>query len=263
MLADADDSTQWTLQNAFGLSEGAYVVTTSPAGDTISNFASALATAGVDSYAVKPLFGDWCYITDAVNGGVTRLVSPQGFAAGKLAALSPEQSSLNKPLQGIIATQKTYAKQQYSDAELQAIAAARGDVITNPSPGGNYFGVRLGLNSSSNAAINGDNYPRLTNYIAATLDAGMGQFIGKVQSPTVQAQAKATLDNFLQNMFQQGMIQDWKVVLDGTNNPQTRVSLGYMQADVKVVYLSIVRYFLVNLEGGQTVVIARNSSPSF
>ena len=125
------------------------------------------------------------------------------------------------------------------------------------------FGVRLGLNSSSNAAVNGDNYPRLTNYIAATLNAGMGQFIGRVQSPTVQQQAKATLDNFLQNMFQQGMIQDWKVVLDATNNPQTRVALGYMQADVKVVYLSIIKYFLVNLEGGQTVVIARNASPNF
>lgn len=263
MLADADDSTQWTLQNAYGLSEGAYMVTTSTAGDTISNFASSLATAGVDSYAMKPVFGDWCYINDTVNGGVTRLVSPQGFVAGKLAALSPEQSSLNKPLSGIIATQKSNAKQQYSDAELQAIAAARGDVIANPSPGGSYYGVRLGLNSSSNAAINGDNYPRLTNYIAATLNAGMGQFIGRVQSPTVQQQAKATLDNFLQNMFQQGMIQDWKVVLDATNNPQTRVALGYMQADVKVVYLSIIKYFLVNLEGGQTVVIARNTSPNF
>ena len=129
ILADADDSTQWTLQNAYGLSEGAYMVTTSPAGDTISNFASTVATAGIDSYASKPVFGDWCYINDTVNGGITRLVSPQGFAAGKLSALSPEQSSLNKPLQGIIATQKSYARQQYSDAELQALAAARGDVI--------------------------------------------------------------------------------------------------------------------------------------
>ena len=263
MLADADDSTQWTLQNAYGLSEGAYVVGTSPAGDTISNFASSLATAGVDSSALKLVFGDWCYINDTVNGGITRLVSPQGFIAGKLAALSPEQSSLNKPLSGIIATQKTYAKQQYSDAELQTIAAARAEVIANPSPGGSYFGARLGINSSSNAAINGDNYPRLTNYIAATINAGMGLFIGKVQSATVQRQAKATLDNFLQNMFQQGMIQDWKVKLDAENNPQSRVSLGYMQADIKVVYLSIIRYFLINLEGGQTVVIVRNTSPNF
>lgn len=263
MLADADDSTQWTLQVAYGLSEGTYMVPVSPAGDTISNFAASLATAGIDSYAAKMVFGDWCYINDTVNGGITRLVSPQGFIAGKLAALSPEQSSLNKPLSGIIATQKTYAKQQYSDAELQAIAAARGEVIANPSPGGSYFSARLGINSSSNAAVNGDNYPRLTNYIAATINAGMGIFIGKVQTPTLQRDAKATLDNFLQGMFQQGMIQDWKVKLDADNNPQNRVSLGYMQADIKVVYLSITRYFLINLEGGQTVVIIRNTSPNF
>ena len=263
MLADADDTTQWTLQTAFGLSEGVYMVTASPAGDTISNFASTLSGAGIDSYALKAVFGDWVYITDTVNGGVTRLVSPQGFVAGKLAALSPEQSSLNKPLQGVVATQKTFGRQQYSDAELQAIAQGRGEVIANPSPGGSYFSARLGVNSSSNAAVNGDNYPRLTNYIAATLNAGMGLYIGQLQSPAVQRSAKATLDNFLQNMFGQGMIQDWKVVLDGTNNPQTRVALGYMQADVKVVYLSIIRFFLINLEGSQTTVIARNTSPSF
>lgn len=263
VLADADDTTQWTLQTAFGLAEGVYMVAASPAGDTITNFASTLSGAGIDSYALKAVFGDWCYITDTVNGGVTRLVSPQGFVAGKLAALSPEQSSLNKPLQGVVATQKTFQRQQYSGAELQAIAQARGEVIANPSPGGAYFSARLGLNSSSNAAVNGDNYPRLTNYIAATLNAGMGVYIGQLQSPTVRQSAKATLDNFLQNMFQQNMIQDWKVILDGTNNPPTRVALGYMQADVKVVYLSVIRYMLINLEGGQTTVIVRNSSPSF
>jgi len=263
MLADADDTTQWTLQNAYGLGEGAYMVTASPAGDTISNFSTTLATAGIDSYALKAIFGDWCYINDTVNGGITRLVSPQGFIAGKLAALSPEQSALNKPLQGIIATQKTYAKQQYSDAELAAIVAARGEVIANPSPGGTYYSARLGVNASSNASINGDNYPRLTNFIAATLNAGMGLYIGQLQTPNVQASAKATLDNFLQNMFQQRMIQDWKVILDATNNPQSRVSLGYMQADVKVVYLSVIRYMLINLEGSQTTVIVRNTSPNF
>ncbi len=261
MLADADDSTQWTLQNVYGLSEGSYMVTTSPAGDTISNFGSTLATAGIDSYSLKACFGDWCYITDTVNGGVTRLVSPQGFVAGLLANLSPQQSSLNKQVQGIIATQKTYQNQQYSAADLQALAAARGEVITNPSPGGSYFSPVLGINSSSNAAINGDNYPRLTNYIAATLNAGMGIYIGQVQSATVQASARATLDNFFQNMFQQNMIQAWKVILDGTNNPQPRVSLGYMQADVMVQYLSIIRFFIINLQGSQTTVI-QSSTPT-
>lgn len=259
MLADADDPGQWTLQNAYGLSEGTYMIATSPAGDTITNFASSVATAGVDSYGIKLLLGDYCLISDTVNNGIQRLVSPQGFLSGKLANLSPEQSALNKPLSGIIATQKTQQNQQYTNADLQQLALARGDVITNPIPAGQIFGSRLGLNSSSNAGIADDNYPRLTNYIASTLNAGMGKYIGQVQSAAVQAQARATLDNFLRNMFQQNMIQAWKVVLDATNNPQSRASIGYMQADVKVQYLSIIRYFLVNMENGQTVVIANNT----
>ena len=259
LLADADDSGQWTLQNAYGLSEGTYMIATSPAGDTISNFASSVATAGVDSYGIKLLLGDYCLITDTVNNGIQRLVSPQGFNAGKLANLSPEQSALNKPLSGIIATQKTLQNQQYSNADLQQLALARGDVITNPIPAGQVFGSRLGLNSSSNAGIADDNYPRLTNYIAATLNRGMGLYIGMVQSATVQGQARATLDNFLRNMFQQNMIQAWKVILDATNNPQTRTGIGYMQADVMVQYLSIIRYFLINMQNGQTVVISNNT----
>lgn len=261
MLADADDSTQWTLQAAYGLSEGTYMIAASPAGDTIAGFASTLSGAGIDSYAIKVMFGDWVRIYDPV-GGVTRLVSPQGFEAGKLSALSPEQSSLNKIMNGIVATQKTAQNQQYSNAELQAIAQARGEVITNPVPGGGYFGARLGRNTSSNAAVNGDNYTRLTNYLAATLDAGMGLYIGLVQSETVRERARATLDGFLQNMAQQGMIEDWQVVLDDSNNPPTRVALGYMQADVRVRYLSIISYFLINMEGGQTTTILRTSQPA-
>jgi hypothetical protein len=74
MLADLDDSTEWTTQVAYGLSEGTYMVSTSPAGDTITNFASTIASAGIDSYAIKILLGDWCYINDNVNG-VVRLIS--------------------------------------------------------------------------------------------------------------------------------------------------------------------------------------------
>ena len=265
MLADADDSTQWTTQVAYGLSEGTYMIMTGPAGDTISNAVSVKAAAGIDSYAGKLLFGDWIMITDNVNG-VQRLVSPQGFSAGLLANLSPEQSSLNKQVFGIIGTQKSLANQQYSNAELQALGAAGIDVITNPVPGGKYFGPRFGRNTSSNAVVHGDNYTRMTNYIASTINAGMGIYIGQLQSPTQRRNAKATLDNFFQNMFQQNMIGSadgstpWQIILDDSNNPQSRVALGYEQADIKVIYLSIVENLICNLEGGQSVQITRTST---
>jgi hypothetical protein len=106
----------------------------------------------------------------------------------------------------------------------------------------------------------------MTNYIASTIAAGMGLYIGKLQTPDVRLQAKATLDNFLSNLQQQGQIGTadgsacFLVTLDTTNNPPTRVALGYMQADVKVIYFSVVEKFLVNLEGGQSVQITRQST---
>lgn len=271
MLADADDTTQWTTQAVYGLSEGTYMICTSPAGDTISAFTTAVAAAGVDSYAVKLLFGDWVYINDNVNG-VVRLISPQGFSAGVLANLSPNESTLNKEMLGIVGTQKSFANQHYSQAELQALAATRADLIANPCPGGNYFGAQFGHNCSSNAVIHGDNYTRMTNYIAATLNSGMGSYVGKGITQTLVTNAKATLDSFFAALAQpsvglpNGMINDWQVVIglgQGTNNPPARTALGYLQADVQVQYQSILEYFIVNLQGGQSVQIQRvNTAPA-
>lgn len=265
ILADCDDSTTWTTQVAYGLSEGTFMGLVGPAGDTVANALTTKATAGIDSYAAKLLFGDWCYFQDTVNNQ-TRLLSPQGFWAGRRVALSPEQSTLNKPLYGIIGTQKSSATagvNVYSAADLQSLAQAGIDVIANPCPGGAYFGMRIGCNTSSNAVINGENYTCLTNYIAYTLNGGMGIYVGQLQSPSTRQKAQGTLNAFLSNMWQQGMIGDvsnvskqpFSVQIDNSNNPQPRVALGYMQADVRVTYLSIVTKFLINVEGGQSVVV--------
>lgn len=265
VLADADDSTQWSTQVAFGLSEGIYMQMVGPAGDTIANAVTVKGTAGIDTYTAKLLLGDWCYFNDTVNGQV-RLISPQGFVAGRLANLSPNESSLNKPLYGIVGTQKSYNNLVYSNAELAVLGAAGIDVICNPAPAGNIFAVRFGHNSSSNPVINGDNYTRMTNYIAATIDAGMGVFIGQLQSATRRRNAKATLDQFFAGLWDQGLIGNadgsipFSVVLDSTNNLPSRVALGYMQADILVTYLSVIEKFLINVQGGQSVVINRTST---
>ncbi|MDR7257789.1 hypothetical protein J2X47_001969 [Sphingomonas sp. BE270] len=266
MLTDCDDSTTWTTQVAYGLSEGTYMIGVGPAGDTISNAVTAKATAGIDSYTMKLLFGDWCYFNDTVNSQ-TRLISPQGFVAGRLSSLSPEQSSLNKPLYGIVGTQKSYQNATYSSADLQALALAGIDLVTNPIPAGNSFGVRIGRNTSSNAVINGDNYPRLINYIAYTLNSGMGLYIGRLQSPAARNQVGATLNAFLGNLWQQGMIGDvsdatkqpFSVQINNANNPPSRVALGYLQADVKVTFLSIITALLINVQGGQSVSVTVSS----
>jgi uncharacterized protein len=275
VLADLSDSASWTQQIAYGLSEGTYMITTSPSGSAIQNGTSGTvdlkALAGADSYALKVMHGDWLFWLDNVNQ-VVRLVSPQGFAAGILANLSPEQSSLNKAMFGIIGSQKSglvpAQNTTYAVAELQVLGQNGIDVIANPLPAGNIWGCRFGHNSSSNVTIHGDNYTRLTNYIAATLAAGMGQYIGKLINTTLFGQVRATLMNFFTNMLVVGQLGSttgalpFSVVCDISNNPPSLTGLGYLTANVQVQYQAITEFFIVNLEGGQTVTVLQQSNPA-
>ena len=272
VLADADDSSTWTTQARFALSEGVYAILTGPSGDTIPNAVATKQTAGLDSFAAKLMFGDWIWWSDPVAGTV-RLVSPQGFVAGRLANLSPEQSSLNKPLYGVIGTQRagvpgSSQSMSYSGAELAALLGAGLDVVCNPQPGGGFWGARGGHNSSSSMATNGDNYTRLTNFIAATLAAGMGQYVGQVINANLFRRIRATQMSFLQGLLGQGVLgstdgtQPFSVICDASNNPPERTSLGYVQSDAQVQYQAINERFVVNLEGGQTVQVTRQTLPT-
>ncbi|QAY85398.1 phage tail protein [Pseudomonas arsenicoxydans] len=265
-LVDLTDGTQWPTMVTYGLSEGCYMVTQGAAGASYVTVATALTTAGCDSYALKVMVGDWVYWQDQVNGQ-QRMIAPATFAAAKIAALAPHQNALNKPISNAVSTQRNLSQQPYSIAEIGAINSARLDVITNPCPGGSYFGHRSGLNSSSNSAVNGDNYTRMTNFISLTIAASFGGTIGRLQTPDVRRETKSTMESFLDTLRIQGMIGDvnggpaFSVQIDATNNPDSRVALGYMQADVQVKYLSVIRYFLVNLEAGQSVTIVASATP--
>ena len=283
MLADLSDVTSFTTQEAFGLSEGVYMVGTMPAATgtpsaAITSQQSSLLGAGASSYSMKVMFGDWVYWLDLTNG-VTRLVSPQSFVAGLLSNLSPNQSSCNKQLFGVVGTQQsglpgTTQSQTYTEADLQVIfgsgSAPSFDVIMNPIPAGSQWGVRGGYNTSANAATNDDSYTRMTNYIATTLNAGMGQFIGQPDTPSLLLSITSVLTNYLNGLLQQGLLAmvygsngnaqlPFSVVCNASDNPQNRTALGYVQANVQVTYEGITKFLLVNLQGGATVVV---SSPA-
>lgn len=272
LLSDCDDSTQWTAQSAFGLSEGVYMILAGPSGDNIASAIQTKQQVGLDSYTTKLMFGDWLFWYDQDNA-VTRIVSPQAFVAGCLSNLSPEQSSLNKRLAGIVGSQKSGLASSgqaltYSSAELQALFSAGIDVICNPAPGGSYWAVRCGHNSSSNAVVNGDSYTRMTNFIGETLAAGMGSYVGSVINSTLLANIRATLLGYLSSLLKQGILGSvdgslpYAVVCDQSNNPQTRTSLGYVQADVQVRYQGINEKFIVNLQGGQSVTVTSGTGIS-
>ncbi|WP_419757343.1 phage tail protein [Acidisoma sp.] len=269
-LCDAVDPGQWSAIEGFASSEGMYAMLAGPASDTISNAIAIKASAGVDSFAAKLLFGDWLWWWDATNG-TQRLVSPQAFAAGRLANLSPEQSGLNKPCFAIAGSQTvglpgSGVTRAYSSAELAALFEAGIDVITNPGAGGlAIWALRLGHNSSSNPAISGDNYTRLTNFIAATLSAGMGIYVGQVINTALLRNIRSTLMSFLSGLLSQGLLGSnngsppFAVLCDSVNNPNNRLALGYVQADVQVRYQGINEKFLVNLGGGASILVTTTS----
>lgn len=261
VLADADASSSWPTQLAFAKSELCEAIAVSPAGDTIANFTT---TNTIDDPWISIIFGDWVYFLDAVNN-LQRLVSPQGVKAGLKAALGPAQSVLNKPVQGIIGTQKSVLNQVYSTAELISLGAARGDLITAPNPGGNYFGFRFGRNASSDPGKHQDTYTTMTNYLARSMAAapGTGQFVGRNITPNEMREAQSAIGSFLQGEKDAtpARIQAYSVQVNAANNPSSQTSLGIEKATVMAQYLSVVEYFAVDFTGGQTVVIPQSTLP--
>ncbi len=262
-LIDCTTSTTWLAQASFGLSEGIYFKGSAPQGASLTTAAASLSTAGVDAYSFALSAGDFCWYLDTVNG-INRSLSPATYLAAIQAATSPEQSILNKPIYGLIGTDRSLSNNTYAQSEKELAVQSRLDYIANPSPGGNYFSAQTALNSSSNSGTNGDNYTRMTNYIAFTINAAMGYVIGQLQSPAQRRNVRNTLNAFFNNMWkaEPQMIGDvnnptqqpWSVILDSSNNTTASVALGNEIAAVKVTYLSVIRRFIVNYSGGQGVV---------
>lgn len=252
VLADCDDSTTWSTQLAFAQSELCEAIAVGPSGDTISNFVTTMSTAGVDDPWIKVCFGDYVQFLDTVNG-VLRVVSPQGVFAGKKAAVGAAESVLNKEVFGIVGTQKSLASQVYSNAELQSLAQARGDVIVNPSVGGPYFSARFGRNSSSDPGKHQDPYTTYTNYIARSMALSLGEFVGRLMTPDEMREAASAIGGFLENERVAGRLSSYSVQIDDKNNPTTQTQLGIQKATVLVRYFGVVEYFLVDFAGGQTV----------
>jgi len=261
VLLDHTDTTAWSTIGAFGLSEGIFFGGAGAAGASYTTVGAALSTSGTDSYGFKALVGDWVYWQDQVNGQ-QRLLSPATFWGAMRASLNPNQSTLNKQITGIIGTQMSVARTAYSNADLSAIAQLRLDYIANPSAGGNYFGFRTDRNTSSDTNRNSEAYTTMTNYLALSLQNAMGFAIGKPQDTGLRQTVKDMTTTFLTTQWKtNGFIGDvnnpetvpFVVTLDSSNNPDDEVAQGVMQMYVKVKYLSIVREFIVSLEGGQSV----------
>lgn len=261
-LMDHTTSTQWSTIDAFCQNYGIFGGSQGTPGESIATVSAALNAAGVDSAWFKCLVGDWVYWQDTVNN-VQRLISPMTVWAATRANLAPNQSTLNKQVLGFIGTQRSVQNMPYSSAELQAACAARVDYMANPSAGGKYFSFQTDRNTSSNAAENSEAYTTMTDFLAGSLGGTtFGYVVGNPQTPQMRSDVKDAMGAFLLNLWQNdqyiGDVNNpqsvpYLITLDASNNPNGNVALGVMAALVQVTYQSIVRVFLISLQGGSTV----------
>lgn len=255
-LVDNDDSTTFATEDAFAALNACQAVLTGPAGETVANAISTKSGAGISDNNVIYLRGNWCYFMDTANNGVVRLISPQGFYAGLMGNLSPELSPLNKQLVGIVNTQSSYANQVISDADTVSLMENGIESLEFPAPAGNIFAALTGKSGGTNLSDNNVNIQRMANFLGVSLSKSgvLGAYIGQLQTPAARRSARNALSAFLTNLNSLGQIEAFRVVLDATNNPNSRVVLGFMTAQVTVQLFSVIIVFLIDLTVGTVTI---------
>ncbi|HEY9678676.1 MAG TPA: hypothetical protein V6C76_11745 [Drouetiella sp.] len=234
---------------------------TVPIGTDVPTAINLAKTLGIDSPNVA-YCKDWVYWYDT-TAGAQRLVDPAAFIGGRLAALAPAQSPLNKAVNQVIGTERMNADsgmKRYTPAQIGQLSDAGFLFISNPVPGGKYWGIRTGNNTCSDLVRKVVEYARETNYLAHSFDATMGKAVGQLQSTdpadSLRQLVKLELDTFLATEKKNKQIDNFLTVCDLTNNDPTVIATHFMTADVYVRYMSSVLYFLINLQGGTTVSIS-------
>ena len=178
------------------------------------------------------------------------------------ANMAPNQSTLNKPVNGLIGTQRSAQNLLYADSEALAATQGRLDYLANPAPGGNYFAFQTDMNCSTFAATNSEAYTSMTNFLALTLASNFGWVVGNPQTTDLRGEVNDSITAFLTGLWLVNQyIGDvnnptqvpFSVQTNAANNPSAQVATGLMQTLVKVTYLSIVRVFVISLQGGGTV----------
>ena len=258
------DTTAWPAVAAFAKSESLLAVLAGPGGMSIENAATIRASVGLDDWRVWLLFGDHPYWLDSVNGRLRR-VSPAAFAVGRTANLSPHISPLNKPIFGVVSSERVAATDSgsaYSRGELEALGGQSWDVLTTPSPRGEGWGVRFGRNASSDPSRRGVAYTRMTHFLARTIDRAFGAFVGEPVNRGLMPRVRASMNSLLAELERNGMLGNYegagpafRVVCDMSNNTVETLGRGILRVDVQVRYAATVETLIVNLEGGQGVTI--------
>lgn len=238
-----------------------------PLGDTTAaavTIANTPASGGVVDYNFS-FIKDWAFWNDGVSG--LRFYPMAPFAAGVRGVTQPWNSLLNLQVKGIMGTYRTVGAgaSPYSPSETGLCNANGILLVTAPSPGGAYVGFSTGVNSSmlSNPATGPEEFASMTNYLAKTFAGSFGLVVGQPQtnSPVdpLRKKVRDNLNGFLGGLAtrQPAAIQTpYLVTCDTTNNKPASVAAHFINALVTVTYLSTVWYFVISLNGGNTVQVS-------
>lgn len=270
-ICDLVDETTWATQYAFAQSEAGLAVVADTEGDSIEQAVSDRSGAGVDSSYIWIIDGDYPTFYDT-QLGYSRIINPCAIALGLLGNLSPEQSPINKELPAVIATISSQSGIIIADAD-ESVAQNGGIDLIGQSVdlAEDYFSFLTGRNASSNSAANGVEYTRLTNFLVKLLEQNGKSVVGRLQSIQVndptRAAADATISSALQALASPnagsngyGMIDAFSTQCDLNNNPPNLQAMGFLFLYVKVRYLNVVRYFVVQLSGGGNVTVSVQSN---
>lgn len=253
----------------FGQSEGCSELFPFPTGTSTATATAAVATNGQHDSSLAYV-KDFLYFFDTINN-VTRLVPPTAVIGGEICTLTPEQSPGNKPVSLVLGTERNNpisGNQPYTQSEIGQLENAGIMLITNPIPAGSQFGIRHGQTTSLSPATAPFEYWRMTSYLARSLAATMGQYVDQLQSQQPNDPLRQTirmqLNNFLNELEGLGQIDGFQVNCNFSSSPSAKPGLGmntpasvaqhYLYALVQVTYLSSVRFFIISLQGGTTVV---------
>ena len=213
---------------------------------------------------------DSIYWLDTVNN-VRRLSLPTPFIGGMWATQAVQNSPLNKPILLALGTERNdpvNGTLPYQPGEIGQLNSAGILVVTNPVPGGAYFGVRTGASTSPNSATAPVEYWRLTMFLARSLSNSLGQYVGQLQSQqpgdSLRAAVKMSLNSFAETLARAGTIDSGIGYCEYTNSANAKFGNGmntpasvaqhYMYSLFKATYLSSVWFFIVSMQGGTTVV---------
>lgn len=272
-LSGMVDPTSYAAQINFAKDENILVVLGLPAFASSTSAVQTKQLSAVDAYQCA-VVKDFLYINDTQNN-VIRLVSPIGPTLGKIASLSPERNPGNKPIFGYLGTERTgyvgpggnfVPGVPYSNAEVALLESNGIMFMTQPSIAGDFMALRHGQNSSSDATRNGINYTKLTQFIAKSFQNSLGFAVNEVHTPSLRRRVTSSIQAFLQSLADPGpgrnpMIGDanggpaYSVICNETNNPDNLVALGYLFVSVQVKYFATVRFFVVQIEAGQSVTV--------